>query len=141
MAEVARLAAEVAGERHHFFGVQLPVNLAMPEAIAYPSQVSPSGRVSALEAAREMGLAAFGSASILQGRLAAPLPEEIEAAFAGRLSGRRAGAPVPAIRAGNDLEPRRRFDPRTRSRGLRPREGRAGRSRGGPGPLLLSRSA
>ena len=82
IAEVARLAADVAGSRHHFAGVQLPVNLAMPEAIAYPSQLSPSGRVSALEAAREMGLAAFGSASILQGRLAAPLPEEIEAAFA-----------------------------------------------------------
>jgi len=82
MAEVARLAAEVAGSRHHFEGVQLPVNLAMPEAIAYPSQVAPSGRVAALEAARELGLGAFGSASILQGRLAAPLPEEIEAAFA-----------------------------------------------------------
>jgi aryl-alcohol dehydrogenase-like predicted oxidoreductase len=87
MAEVARLAAGVAGERHHFAGVQLPVNLAMPEAIAYPSQLSASGRVAALEAAREMRLAAFGSASILQGRLAAPLPEEIEAAFADASAG------------------------------------------------------
>ena len=82
MAQLRALADEVAGAEHHFRGVQLPVNLAMPEAIAYPSQEGPAGRGSALEVAAQLDLAAFGSASILQGRLAADLPEEIEEAFA-----------------------------------------------------------
>ena len=85
--EVQALAAETAGPGHHFRAVQLPVNLAMPEAIAYPSQPGPGGRASALETAARLGLAAFGSASILQGRLAVELPEEIEAALKGVPSG------------------------------------------------------
>ncbi len=87
IAEILGLAAEVAGAGHHFRAVQLPVNLAMSEAIAYPSQESGGRRVSALEAARAAGLAAFGSASILQGRLAVELPEEIETALSGARSG------------------------------------------------------
>lgn len=79
--EIRALAEEVAGAKHHFRAVQLPVNLAMPEAIAYPSQEGPAGRASALEVAGRLGLAAFGSASILQGRLAVELPEEVENAF------------------------------------------------------------
>jgi aryl-alcohol dehydrogenase-like predicted oxidoreductase len=81
IAQLRVLAEEVAGAGNHFRGVQLPVNLAMPEAIAYPSQEGPTGRGSALEVASQLNLAAFGSASILQGRLAAQLPEEIEEAF------------------------------------------------------------
>jgi aryl-alcohol dehydrogenase-like predicted oxidoreductase len=37
--------------------------------------------VSGLEAATELGLGAFGSASLLQGRLAGELPEEVVLAF------------------------------------------------------------
>jgi aryl-alcohol dehydrogenase-like predicted oxidoreductase len=37
--------------------------------------------VAALSAAKTLGVAAFGSASLLQGRLAGDLPDEIEAAF------------------------------------------------------------
>ena len=81
--DVAAVAREVAGEGHHFAAVQLPVNLAMAQALAYPSQLRPGGTVPALIAAEEAGLAAFGSASLLQGRLAADLPEEVAAAFAG----------------------------------------------------------
>jgi aryl-alcohol dehydrogenase-like predicted oxidoreductase len=76
------LAREAAGSNHHFRAVQLPVNLAMSEAIAYPSQPVGGTKLPALEAAGALGLAAFGSASILQGRLAVELPEEIDAAFA-----------------------------------------------------------
>jgi aryl-alcohol dehydrogenase-like predicted oxidoreductase len=83
MTEIRALAAEVAGGESHFRGVQLPVNLAMPEAIAYPSQEGPDGRASALRVAAALRLAVFGSASILQGRLAVELPEEIEEAFSG----------------------------------------------------------
>lgn len=87
MAEIRTVAEEVAGAGHHFRGVQLPVNLAMPEAIAYPSQEGRAGRAPALEVAAQLDLAAFGSASILQGRLAVELPEEIEEAFREARSG------------------------------------------------------
>lgn len=75
------LVREAAGESHHFRGVQLPFNLAMGEALGYRSQVQNGERLPALEFARESGLAAFGSASILQGRLAGELPDEVAAAF------------------------------------------------------------
>ncbi len=87
MAETLRIAREIAGEKHHFAAVQLPVNLAMPEAIAYSSQETPEGRLPALLAARAFGIAAFGSASLLQGRLASDLPEEFVEAFPEAVSG------------------------------------------------------
>ncbi|HEY3203407.1 MAG TPA: aldo/keto reductase [Thermoanaerobaculia bacterium] len=81
LSEVLGVAREIAGDSHHFRAVQLPVNLVMAEAIAYPSQEATEERLSALQAARALGLAAFGSASILQGRLAGDLPEEVLGAF------------------------------------------------------------
>lgn len=83
LADVSAVAREVAGDGHHFAAVQLPVNLAMAQALGYPSQEGASGRVPALIAAEEARLAAFGSASLLQGRLSADLPEEVAAAFSG----------------------------------------------------------
>jgi aryl-alcohol dehydrogenase-like predicted oxidoreductase len=87
IAETLQAARDVAGERHHFRAVQLPVSLAMAQAIVYRSQETVNGRLPALSAASQAGLAAFGSASLLQGRLAADLPEEIEAAFPEAASG------------------------------------------------------
>ena len=81
LSEVREIASAVSGPGHHFRAVQLPVNLAMAQAVAYASQDTPSGRKPARLAARELGLAAFGSASLLQGRLTAELPEELDAAF------------------------------------------------------------
>ena len=81
LSAVLDVAREVAGEGHHFRGVQLPFNLAMGEALGFRSQVNGTRRLPALEFAREAGLAAFGSASILQGRLSGELPEEIAEAF------------------------------------------------------------
>ena len=81
---VREAAEKVAGAGHHFRAVQLPFNLAMAQAAVYRSQATKSGRHPALLAAREEGLAAFGSASILQGRLGlAELPAEIAQAFPG----------------------------------------------------------
>jgi aryl-alcohol dehydrogenase-like predicted oxidoreductase len=79
--ETIAAAREVAGEAHHFAAVQLPVNVVMAQAIAYPSQTVGGERLPALPAARALGLAAFGSASILQGRLAEDYSEEFAAAF------------------------------------------------------------
>jgi aryl-alcohol dehydrogenase-like predicted oxidoreductase len=84
IAEVLEMAKDVAGAGHHFRGVQLPSNLQMAQGTAYRSQETEHGRQPALPAARAFNLAAFGSASILQGRLAAvELPEEIAEAFPG----------------------------------------------------------
>ncbi len=85
--ETLEVAREVGGDRHHFAAVQMPVNLAMAQAIAYSSQQVQGGRVSALAAAASFDLAVFGSASLLQGRLSGELPEEIGEAFPEALSG------------------------------------------------------
>ncbi len=81
------IAREAGGERHHFAAVQMPLNLAMAQALAYSSQEAEGGRVPVLSAAAALGLAVFGSASLLQGRLSADLPEEIVEAFPEALSG------------------------------------------------------
>src|SRR5258706_11101170 len=84
---VLAIAAEAGGEDHHFAAVQLPVSLAMAQAIAYASQETQGRRMPALSAASGLALAAFGSASLLQGRLAADLPEEIVEAFPEAVTG------------------------------------------------------
>ena len=81
LTEIVETAREVGGAKHHFCAVQLPFNLAMAQALAYPSQQTPEGRVPALAAAASLGLAVFGSATLLQGRLTEELPEEVAAAF------------------------------------------------------------
>ena len=81
LSEVVEVAREIAGDKHHFCAVQLPVNLAMPQALAYPSQMTGQGKVTVLRAAQALGLSVFGSATLLQGRLAQELPEEITEAF------------------------------------------------------------
>ncbi|HEV8609611.1 MAG TPA: aldo/keto reductase [Thermoanaerobaculia bacterium] len=81
LSEISKVADEVAGKDHHFAAVQLPVNLAMAQAVVYRSQETADGRLPALSAAKTLGVAAFGSASLLQGRLAGDLPDEVEEAF------------------------------------------------------------
>ncbi|HXI04348.1 MAG TPA: aldo/keto reductase [Candidatus Saccharimonadales bacterium] len=78
--EAAESAAEAAGSaRHHFGAIQLPLNLAMPEALIAPTQRIRGGgrRAPLLEAAHEAGLLVMGSASILQGHLPPRIPAEI----------------------------------------------------------------
>lgn len=72
-----RLAREVGGSGHHFRAVQLPLNMAMPEAQARPTQMINFEMRTVLQAAADLGIGVFASASILQGRLAAGLPPEI----------------------------------------------------------------
>lgn len=67
------LAREAGGAGHHFRFVQLPLNLAMPEAFA-------SGMLSQ---AREFDITVVASASLLQGRLSRGLPDEIAAHLPG----------------------------------------------------------
>ncbi len=84
--DLARIANEVAGPHNHFGAIQLPYNLAMPEAVTLANQPVGRATASALEAARAMHLAVCASASLLQGRLARGLPNIIAEAFEGLAS-------------------------------------------------------
>jgi aryl-alcohol dehydrogenase-like predicted oxidoreductase len=71
------LAREVGGEGHGFRFVQLPFNLAMPEALTAENQTQGGARASLLEAAEALGVTVVASASIFQGKVARGLPERI----------------------------------------------------------------
>jgi aryl-alcohol dehydrogenase-like predicted oxidoreductase len=73
---LAGMADQIAGDGHRFRAIQLPLNLAMPEAFALSNQPVPDGRVTTLEAATGYGLSAFASASLLQGKLSRDLPPD-----------------------------------------------------------------
>jgi aryl-alcohol dehydrogenase-like predicted oxidoreductase len=81
LAEVLRVAEEVGGKRSHFRALQLPFNLAMPEALVAETQVMEGKQVSALHMAQSHALMVFASASILQGQLAAGLPDGLKQQF------------------------------------------------------------
>jgi aryl-alcohol dehydrogenase-like predicted oxidoreductase len=66
---LVRCAEEVAGTRHRFKAIQLPCNRAMAEAWTLPNQTVSDGSMTVLQAAEELGLVAFGSGSLLQGKL------------------------------------------------------------------------
>jgi aryl-alcohol dehydrogenase-like predicted oxidoreductase len=71
------LAREAGGDSHGFRFVQRPFNLAMPEALVAENQTRGGARVSLLEAAKALGVTVVASASILQGKVAAGLPEQV----------------------------------------------------------------
>jgi aryl-alcohol dehydrogenase-like predicted oxidoreductase len=81
--EVWRAAEDAGGKDHHFCAVQLPLNLAMPEALAASTQPLDGKSVPLLRVAQGLGLMVFASASLLQGRLAGGLPPEITRHFQG----------------------------------------------------------
>lgn len=78
MVEIAR---EVAGDKHHFRFVQLPVNLAMPEALVFQNQKLGDEYVTVVEAARQLDITVIASGSILQGQVARGLPDALRAAL------------------------------------------------------------
>jgi aryl-alcohol dehydrogenase-like predicted oxidoreductase len=65
LAEMVKLAVDVAGDGHHFKFIQVPLNRAMPEAATRPTQHGDSS----LEAAKKHGMFVMSSASIHQGKL------------------------------------------------------------------------
>lgn len=85
--ELARMAHEVAGEHHRFRFIQLPFNLAMPEAYGLINQRTEKEKMSVLSAAARLGIAVMGSATLYQARLAQGLPD-----FVGRILGMKKDA-------------------------------------------------
>ena len=81
--QVIATARDVAGDNHHCKVVQLPFNLAMPEALTLGNQLINGQAVALLEAAEELGVTVMASASMLQARLTSGLPELIAETFPG----------------------------------------------------------
>lgn len=74
---MVELATEVGGQSHGFRFIQLPYNLAMPEAFTLRNQTIGDSKVSVIEAAAALGITVVASASILQGRVARGLSEDL----------------------------------------------------------------
>jgi aryl-alcohol dehydrogenase-like predicted oxidoreductase len=76
MIEIAR---EVGGDDHGFRFIQLPLNLAMTEALTMMNETIDGEQVPVLEAARLLGVTVVASGSMLQGRLAMDAQTAIQA--------------------------------------------------------------
>jgi predicted aldo/keto reductase-like oxidoreductase len=74
LGEVAQIAQEIAGGRHHFRFVQLPFNLGMTEALTLGNQSLRGRERTIMEAASELDITLIASASLLQGQVARNLP-------------------------------------------------------------------
>ncbi|MEW6125588.1 MAG: aldo/keto reductase [Acidobacteriota bacterium] len=81
LAELVEIAEDLAGEAHHFRVIQLPHNLAMPEALTADNQPLDGETVPPLIAAEKLGLTVMCSASMMQSRLAQGLPPFVAEAF------------------------------------------------------------
>ena len=74
LSEMVEIAREVAGEDHHFRAIQLPYNLAMPEALTEGNQTVDGEQLSLLMAAHRLGITVMCSASLFQAKLTHNLP-------------------------------------------------------------------
>jgi aryl-alcohol dehydrogenase-like predicted oxidoreductase len=83
LTDLDRLAREVGGTQHHFRAIQLPVNLALPEAFSFFNQAHDNEAYSTLQLAARLGQITMASASIFQSRLARSLPAELAKVFPG----------------------------------------------------------
>ena len=81
LAAVEEIAREAGGAEHHFHFVQLPLNLAMPEALLRPNQIVAGKTMAMVQAARALGITLVTSAALLQGQLTRDLPPYIGAAL------------------------------------------------------------
>ncbi len=67
--EVEAIAREIGGPDHRFRFVQLPYNLAMPEAALRRNQLRGEAWGTVLEVAEDLGITVWASASLMHGRL------------------------------------------------------------------------
>ncbi|MFN8011598.1 MAG: aldo/keto reductase [Holophagaceae bacterium] len=74
------LAGKAGGRSHHFRWIQLPLNLALPEAFLAPTQRYGGEELTALEAALAGELAVQTSASLMQARILRQLPPDFVSA-------------------------------------------------------------
>lgn len=81
LAAMEAIAREAGGREHHFRFVQLPLNLAMPEALLRANQVVEGKTMAMVQAGRALGITIVTSATLLQGQLTRSLPPYIGAAL------------------------------------------------------------
>jgi aryl-alcohol dehydrogenase-like predicted oxidoreductase len=74
LAEMVAIARDAGGSDHHFRVIQLPYNLGITEAFTRANQQVDSETVTALEAARRLGVYVMASAAVHQGQLTRNLP-------------------------------------------------------------------
>ncbi len=75
LARLLAAAGAAGGRNHHFRWIQLPLNLAMPEAFLLPTQEIDGTAMTPLAAAQASGLLVQTSASIMQARILHQLPD------------------------------------------------------------------
>jgi aryl-alcohol dehydrogenase-like predicted oxidoreductase len=78
LVKMIEIARELGGESHGLRFIQLPLNLAMPEAFSVLNETIDGETWSVLEAAGQLGVTAVASGSMLQGRLAMDAPTAIQ---------------------------------------------------------------
>jgi aryl-alcohol dehydrogenase-like predicted oxidoreductase len=69
LVRMVELAREAGGEQHGFRFLQLPYNLAMPEAATVVNEMFDGERLPVVDAAKRLGVTVIASASLLQGRI------------------------------------------------------------------------
>lgn len=79
--EIVKMAGNIGGTNHHLRFVQLPLNLAMPEALTRPNQSVEGKAMPMLTAARTLGVTVVASAALLQGQLTRNLPGFVRSAL------------------------------------------------------------
>ncbi|HXW63395.1 MAG TPA: aldo/keto reductase [Candidatus Acidoferrales bacterium] len=77
LASMEQIARGAGGLDHHFRFLQLPLNLAMPEALLRPNQVVGGKTMAIVQAARALGITLVTSAALLEGQLTRSLPAYI----------------------------------------------------------------
>ncbi|HYI96053.1 MAG TPA: aldo/keto reductase [Bryobacteraceae bacterium] len=77
LTRMAEIAQEVGGTNHHFRFIQLPFNLAMPEAFTSRHELLDGKMMTPLEVAQRLSITVVSSATILQGKLAHELPDTL----------------------------------------------------------------
>lgn len=75
------IASQIGGPEHGFRFIQLPYNLAMPEAYLLNNQAFEGKVYAPVEAAKNLGVSVIASGSIMQGKLAAQLPQNVRKIF------------------------------------------------------------
>lgn len=79
LAKVKAIANSVAsGKESHFQFIQLPLNLAMPEALMLPTQSLEGKLVPAIEASQRLGITPIANAAIAQAKVLDNMPVKID---------------------------------------------------------------
>jgi aryl-alcohol dehydrogenase-like predicted oxidoreductase len=78
---IVGIARDAGGPENHFRFIQLPFNLAMPEALMRANQIVSGKTMALVQAARALGITLVVSAPLLQGQLTRNLPPYVRAAL------------------------------------------------------------